>query len=129
MPGLVSYALRFLAVSCAFAASLLSIGLFMAGAGPDSFHFVARIWLLYCVSALVIGACLPRWWWLAIAVAWLPIMLAPEFIAGLVAGGTTPEALMFLSSPLVALFSGYAGARATRRWLPTLGVRPAASRQ
>lgn len=107
--------LRFLGVLAAFGGgSTLGIGLFMAGAGP-AFIAASLLWVLYLVCGLVVGICLPRWWYIAIGVAWFPLMLAPEFLGEVVAGIASLEGIMFLSCPLVALVGGYTG-RKTRRW-------------
>jgi hypothetical protein len=83
-------------------------------------EFLAPIWLIYATSAFFVGAWVPRAWYLAIAIAWLPVALAPEFIAGL-ATGVSLDALMFGLSPFAALIGGYLGSWSARRWLTPNG--------
>jgi len=105
--------LRILTFLFAVGGSWLSFGLFMG-------EFLAPIWLIYATSAFFVGAWVPRAWYLAIAIAWLPVALAPEFIAGL-ATGVSLDALMFGLSPFAALIGGYLGSWSARRWLTPNG--------
>ncbi|MEL7475211.1 MAG: hypothetical protein AAGJ55_03150 [Cyanobacteria bacterium J06555_12] len=108
---------RMVLVALALASSLLSIGLFMAGTGENNIPLVRKIWLLYLISGFAIGCCLPRRWYVAVLVAWLPLMLLPEYLWGLAAGGGNRQnaanemaAIMFATSPLIALLGGWLGA-------------------
>ena len=107
---------RYFLVGVAVASSLLSIGLFMAAIGDNNLPLVSRLLALYFVSAFVIGACVPRWWCCAMAVAWLPLLMLPGFLSGALNGQTFQQssdnqaaALLFVCSPLVALAAGYIG--------------------
>jgi hypothetical protein len=102
-------AFRILAVLLAVVASVLSLGLFMA-------ELVVHLWLVYAISAFFIGACVPRAWYLAVVISWLPIVLAPESASYLMKGASL-DSLMFTMSPLAALVGGYLGSRSARRWL------------
>lgn len=119
---------RCLLVALALASSLLSIGLFMAGIGDNNLPLVTQMWILYFLSALVIGACIPRRWYCAIAVAWLPLLLLPEVLLSALFGQTVQQSaanqlavVMLMLSPLVALTAGYVGSKITRACLVALG--------
>jgi hypothetical protein len=81
---------------------------------------LAPIWLIYAISAFFVGAWVPRAWYLAIAISWLPLALAPEFVANLIRG-VSLEALMFVLSPLATLVGGYLGSWCARRWVTPWG--------
>ena len=119
--------MRYLLVAIALASSLFSVGLFMAGIGENNIPLVTEMWLLYFVSAFVIGACLPHWWYSAVAVSWLPLMLLPMIFLGFLRGETTQQnsanvlaAIMFALSPCVALAAGYLGGKVSSVYLRRL---------
>jgi hypothetical protein len=102
-------AFRILAVLVAAIASVLSFGLFMA-------ELAVYLCLVYAISAFFVGACVPRAWYLAIVISWLPLCLAPEYAGDLIKGASL-DAFIFALSPLAALLGGCLGSWSARRWL------------
>ena len=104
----------------AFAASLLSFPLFMGGIGDQSWNLfvLCQLYLLYAVCGFTIGACPPRWWFLAAAVARLPLMLFSESLGAIRAGVFFLDTALFTFSPVVPIVCGYLGAVVSRkRWV------------
>jgi hypothetical protein len=80
-------------------ASLFSMPLFMANTDDSRIGWVATMWVLFFVCGLAVGACLHRWWFVAVAIAWLPLLLLPEYMSYIERSGVTTELLMFVLSP------------------------------
>ena len=108
--------MKFVAPLLALGASFLSVPLFMANTDDDRVGWVVTIWLLYVACGLVIGACFRKWWFIAVGVAWFPLLLLPESLDRLQRENYSLEMLMFVSSPLVPLISAYLGFDTYRRW-------------
>jgi len=92
----------------------------MGGIGDLSWNVfvLVQLYLLYAVCGFTIGACLPRWWFLAVAVAWLPLMLLPESLAAFHKGALSLDTALFAFSPVVPIFSGSLGSVVSRkRWI------------
>jgi hypothetical protein len=75
----------------------------MANTDDDRVGWVAAIWLLYFACGLVIGACFRRCWFVAVGIAWFPLLLLSESLGRMQRGNQAPEMLMFISSPVVPL--------------------------
>jgi hypothetical protein len=111
--------LRLIAPIVAFAASLvLSFPIFMGGIGDLSWNLFVlfELYLLYGVCGFTIGACLPRWWFLAVGVAWLPLMLFFESLGYIRIEDPPLDTVLFTFSPLVPIVSGYLGSVVSRKW-------------
>jgi hypothetical protein len=97
-------------------ASLLSMPLFMANTDDSRIGWVATMWVLYFVCGLAVGACLHRWWFIAVGVAWLPVLLLPEYINYIERSGATTELLMFVVSPVAPLLGAFLASQLSRKW-------------
>ncbi len=83
--------------------------------------------IVYAGGAAVVGALVPRRWYLALLAAWGPVTLGLlGLITKLVSGAAVPYwsflALVLVFVPAVALLFGYLGTRAVRRTAPGPGA-------
>ena len=113
---IASVVIRLIALLLVFCASLLSMSLFMANADDDRVGWVAMMWLLFGACGFVVGACLRRWWFVAIGLAWLPLLLLPEYLGYIEHQGATPEMVMFVLSPVAPLIGAYVGFYVSWEW-------------
>lgn len=118
--------LRFIGPLFALGASFFSVPLFMANTDDDRVGWVATIWLLYFACGFVIGVCFRRWWFVAVGVAWFPLLLLSESWGRMQRGNEWLEMMMFISSPVVPLIGAYLGFEASRRWSPPVNAGDAA---
>jgi hypothetical protein len=118
--------IRFIVPLLALGASFLSVPLFMANTDDERIGWVVTLWLLYLACGLVIGACIRRWWFVAVVVAWFPLLLLSESWGRMQRGNQLLEMLLFISSPAAALIGAYLGFEASRRWSTPIGGRDAA---
>ena len=104
-------ALRILVLIGMVVCGFQSVGLFMGMVGENNSDLVTSLYFMYFVSALIFGVTFARHWYLSLGVAWLPILLFPEFLIGAFTGGNTDDGTGFMLSPLAALAGGYIGSR------------------
>jgi hypothetical protein len=102
------------------------VPLFMANTDDDRTGWVVTIWLLYLACGLVVGASIRRWWFMAVVIAWFPLLLLSESWGRMQRGNESLEMLMFTLSPAAALIGGYLGFEASRRWSAPIGGGDAA---
>ena len=98
----------------------------MANTDDDRVGWVATLWALYVACGFVVGASLRAWWFLAIGVAWLPLLLLPEYLGYIEREGATREMVMFVLSPVAPLIGAILGLYVLREWRTSADTSDAA---
>ena len=101
-------------VVVALVTGFVGLAAFFSDLGPSETEAkrIAFVVATYAVGCGLVGALLPRAWYVALIAAWGPLFLAvPELISGPASGLSTWNLAELVLVPAAALVFGYVGAR------------------